>query len=194
MKKRVFIIHGWDGYPEEGWFPWLKKELEQRSFEVFVPAMPNSGEPKIKEWIPFLVEIVGEIDENTYFVGHSIGCQAVLRYIETLPGNVKIKGIVLVAPWMKLDNQTIEEEGEDVKRIAKLWTETPINFNKVKINTNKSVVIFSDKDKYVPLKENRKIFETELNAKIIIEHNKGHFSGSDGVIELPSVLNSILSF
>lgn len=24
--KRVFITHGWDGYPEEGWFPWLKKE------------------------------------------------------------------------------------------------------------------------------------------------------------------------
>ena len=20
MNKRVFIIHGWDGYPEEGWF------------------------------------------------------------------------------------------------------------------------------------------------------------------------------
>jgi hypothetical protein len=27
--KRVFIIHGWEGYPEEGWFPWLKKELEK---------------------------------------------------------------------------------------------------------------------------------------------------------------------
>jgi predicted alpha/beta hydrolase family esterase len=28
MTERVFIIHGWEGYPEEGWFPWLKKELE----------------------------------------------------------------------------------------------------------------------------------------------------------------------
>ena len=28
--KKVFIIHGWEGYPEEGWFPWLKKELESR--------------------------------------------------------------------------------------------------------------------------------------------------------------------
>ena len=26
--RRVFIIHGWGGYPEEGWFPWLKKELK----------------------------------------------------------------------------------------------------------------------------------------------------------------------
>jgi esterase/lipase len=35
--KKVFIIHGWDGYPEEGWFPWLKKELEKKGFSVFVP-------------------------------------------------------------------------------------------------------------------------------------------------------------
>lgn len=35
--KRIFIAHGWDGCPEEGWFPWLKKELEIREFEVFVP-------------------------------------------------------------------------------------------------------------------------------------------------------------
>ena len=34
MNKRVFIAHGWDGYPEEGWFPWLKKELETKGFEV----------------------------------------------------------------------------------------------------------------------------------------------------------------
>lgn len=194
MKKRVFIIHGWGGYPEEGWFPWIKKELEQKGFEVFVPAMPNPAEPKIETWIPFLSQLVGKSDSQTYFIGHSIGCQAVLRYIETLPENIKIKGIVLVAPWMKLDNQTIEEEGEDVKRVSEPWTETPINFNKLKNNINKPIVIFSDNDKYVPLEENKKIFGTELGAKIIIEHNKGHFSGSDNVTELPSVLDSILSF
>jgi len=26
--KTVYIIHSWEEYPEEGWFPWLKKELE----------------------------------------------------------------------------------------------------------------------------------------------------------------------
>ena len=39
--KRVFIIHGWGGYPEEGWLPWLKKELEKNGFKVFVPAIKN---------------------------------------------------------------------------------------------------------------------------------------------------------
>ena len=43
--KRAFIIHGWDGYPEEGWFPWLKAELEQRGFTVEIPSMPHPAEP-----------------------------------------------------------------------------------------------------------------------------------------------------
>lgn len=45
--KRVFIIHGWEGYPEEGWFPWLKKELEEKSFAVQVLVMPDTDKPQI---------------------------------------------------------------------------------------------------------------------------------------------------
>ncbi|MDP3875283.1 MAG: alpha/beta hydrolase, partial [bacterium] len=66
--KRVFIVHGWDGHPEEGWFPWLKEELEKKGFEVSVPVMPNPAEPKIETWIPFLSQLVGTPDVNTFFV------------------------------------------------------------------------------------------------------------------------------
>jgi len=38
MKKAV-LIHGWEGYPEEGWRPWLKEKLEANGFQVFVPAL-----------------------------------------------------------------------------------------------------------------------------------------------------------
>lgn len=58
--KRVFIIHGWDGYPEEAWFPWLKSQLEQAGFTVEVPAMPQPDEPTIEAWVPKLAEVVGE--------------------------------------------------------------------------------------------------------------------------------------
>lgn len=70
--KRVFIVHGWAGFPEEGFFPWLKSELIKRGFSVFVPVMPNALAPKIEEWIPFLSEQVGKPDSETYFVGHRI--------------------------------------------------------------------------------------------------------------------------
>ena len=41
MNRRGFLIHGWEGYPEEGWRPWLKNELEKRGFTVSVPASPT---------------------------------------------------------------------------------------------------------------------------------------------------------
>jgi hypothetical protein len=187
MKKRVFIIHGWDGYPEEGWFPWLKKELEKNGYQVQIPAMPNPSEPKIESWVPHLAEIIGEVNENTFFVGHSIGCQTILRYLENLPADQKIGGAVLVAAWFKLVNLGANEE----KRIAKPWLETPINTEKIKQHTDKFVAIFSDNDGWVSM-DNKEVFEKRLNAKTIIEHQKGHFSGSDNINELPSALESAL--
>ena len=31
MKKRVFIIHGWGGKPDEHWLPWLEEELAKKA-------------------------------------------------------------------------------------------------------------------------------------------------------------------
>lgn len=191
--KRFFIIHRWSGSPEEDWYPWLKKELEQKGFEVFVPAMPNTDEPKIEEWIPFLANLVGEADENTYFVGHSIGCQTILRYLERL-NDKKIGGAVFVAGWFNLSEFTFKEEPseeEESRNIAKPWLETPIDFEKLKKTTNNFVAIFSDSDPYVPI-EDKDIFEKKLGAKIIIEHDKGHFRDADGITKLPIVLESLL--
>lgn len=186
--KRVFIIHGWDGYPEEGWFPWLKEELEKRGFEVIVPAMPEPEEPKIEIWVPFLTKLIGTPDQNTFFVGHSIGCQAIIRYLETLPENTKIGGAVFVAGWYDLRNLETKKE----ERIAGPWVNTPRNDEKInKIMNGEVVAIFSDNDLWV-IHENQNSWRKKVGAEIIVEHNKGHFSGSDGIKELPSLLDAVL--
>lgn len=186
--KRVFIIHGWDGYPEEGWFPWLKEELEKRGFEVIVPTMPEPEEPKIEIWVPFLTKLIGTPDQNTFFVGHSIGCQAIIRYLETLPENTKIGGAVFVAGWYDLRNLETKKE----ERIAGPWVNTPRNDEKInKIMNGEVVAIFSDNDLWV-IHENQNSWRKKVGAEIIVEHNKGHFSGSDGIKELPSLLDAVL--
>lgn len=189
MKKKVFIVHGWDGYPDEGWFPWLKKELEQKGFQAQVPAMPEPAEPKIEDWVSYLAKIVGDVDKNTFFVGHSIGCQTILRYLESLPADKKVGGVVFVAGWFTLMNLKTDEE----KEIAQPWLETPIDFEKIKQHTKKFFVLFSDNDEVVP-KNNKELFEQNLGAKTAVEHNKGHFSGADEVKELPIVLDKLLQF
>lgn len=187
--KKVVIVHGWGGSSQKEWFPWIKRELEGRDCEVFIPDMPDTDEPKIDEWVGYLADLAKEPDENAYFVGHSVGCQTILRYLEALAGR-KIGGVILVAPWFNFLNLGEAEDEE----IAKPWLETPINFEKVKKATDKIMAIFSDNDPYVPIEENRKILEGKLNAKIIIDRNMGHFNEEYGIAEIPSLLKVFESF
>ncbi|MFC1612242.1 RBBP9/YdeN family alpha/beta hydrolase [Patescibacteria group bacterium] len=187
--KRVFIIHGWDGHPEEGWFPWLKKELENKGLEVHVPQLPDPEIPKIESWVSKVKEVVGSIDEETYFVGHSMGCQTIARYLESLEEGQEIGGVIFVAGFFK---RLTNLEDEEVKEIAKPWLTTPVNFEKIKSHIGKSVAIFSDDDPYVPL-DNQDDFRDKLNSRIIIETGQKHFSGSTGTTELPIVLKELLN-
>ncbi len=187
--KRVFIIHGWEGYPEENWFPWLKHELENRGFEAHVPQMPDADSPRIKKWIPAITEVVKTPDENTYFVGHSMGCQAIARYLETLSEGISVGGIVFVAGFFK--RLTGLREEPDFEEVEKDWMKTPLDLAKVKSHFDRSVAIFSDDDPYVPL-DNQDDFRNKLGSKIIVQHKMKHFSSNWGTTELLVVLEELL--
>jgi len=180
--KRAFIIHRWDGTPQSDWYPWLKAELEKQGFTVTVPAMPHTEAPSLKEWVPFLADVVGEIDEQTYFIGHSVGCQTVMRYLESLPSSAKTGNVAFVAGWFHLVNLADKES----EAIARPWIETPIDFEKVKYRPNNFYALFSDNDEWVPLTEEQ-LFKQRLNAQTQILHGKGHFTGDDGVQQIPEL-------
>lgn len=184
--KKVFIIHGWGGSPKNDLFLWMKKEMESKGFKVEIPSMPNTNEPKIKEWVEHLKKIVKNPDKDTYFIGHSIGCQTILRYLESLDKDIKIGGCIFVAGWFNLIHKSIENDLE----IARPWIETPMDFRKICSHTDKFLAIFSDNDYFVPLTD-AKLFKEKLKAKVIIEHNKGHFNTEDGVKEIKIVVDEL---
>lgn len=174
--KTAVIIHGWGGNPELGWFVWLAEELKKKGYRVIKPKMPNPEEPEIGAWLKKISSLVKTADNETIFIGHSIGCQAVLRFLEK-SNFKKVGGVVLVAGWMNLKEFAYTEDPEsekEMRRIAKPWITKKINFKKIKTKTDNVVCIFSDNDPFVDL-NNSKMFRKELGAKIIIEHNKGHF-------------------
>jgi len=181
---RVVMVHGWEGNPKNCWFPWLRDKLEEKGFEIVIPAMPDSEHPIIDVWVDYLKGIVGDVDKDTYFVGHSVGAQAILRFLEK---SERVGGMVFVSGWFTLKEESYE--GEEDRAIAKAWLETPIDFEKLK--RNKIVAIFSDNDEFVPVSDS-KLFEERLNAKIIIEHNRGHFDDEANIKELPIVLDELL--
>jgi hypothetical protein len=187
MTKRVIIIHGWGGSSKEPLLQWLKTELEDRGLEVILPGMPDTENPIIENWVKKLEEIIEDPDRDTILVGHSIGCQTILRYLEKLHPAKRIGGVVFIAPWFTLSNLNDEEQ-----KIAKPWLDIPIREKDV-VKHARIIAIFSDNDPLVP-RENTEFFERRFpKAKIITEHQKGHFTERDGVGSLPSALEAILT-
>jgi len=187
--KRVVIVHGWGGSIYHGWYRWLKAQLESKGYHVALPKLPNPNYPRLETWIPALAESVGTPDESTYFVGHSLGCQTIARYLETLPKGVKVGGAIFVAGFF--DSLFRENYNKEDMATSDLWINTPIDLRKIKSHLNKSIALFSEDDPDVPI-GNKDRFANELGSEVVILNGYGHFTGSDGFNKLPIVLANFL--
>ena len=183
--KKVYLIHRWGGDSESDWYGWTKKELEKKGIPVGVFDMPNTDNPKIEKWVKYLEENIKDVDEQTYFIGHSVGCQTILRYLEKLHKHKRIAGCVFVAPWFELINLEPEE-----MKIAHPWINTQIDFSRILDHCNNFLAIFSKNDPYVHLDEIEK-FKKNLGAKIIIKEKQGHFTEEDKIKKIPEILEFI---
>ena len=179
---KIYLIHGWGGSPtSEGWFGWLIDKCRNREIELIIPEMPNTNYPKIEEWVGKLKKIVDiKTDDDIYLMGHSIGCQAIMRYLEQLSGNKKVK-LIFIAGWFNLIDSCLINEKE--REIAKPWLSIPINIKKVKKHVEKIIAIFSTNDDCVPISD-AELFKKRLNAKLIIRENEGHFNETKKIKEI----------
>lgn len=183
--KKVYIIHRWSGSPESDWYPWLAEEIEKTGANVTRLATPHPDEPTIEDSVQMMKDAVESPDANTYFVGHSIGCQTILRYMETFDSPVG--GAVLVAPWLHLQGL----EGDEEKEIAKPWLESPIDFEKVRANVPRVAAIFSSNDMYVP-QSDVALFKERLGAEVLMLENAGHITDGSGFTQLPEARDALL--
>jgi uncharacterized protein len=184
MKNRVILIHGWGGTPGENWLPWLRNELEKLNITVKAPQLPLSEHPRKDSWLPAISREVGELDENTYFVGHSLAASLIVRYLEQYPKESKCGGIVFVAGF--LQSVTNPRNIPELAKITEEWIRPPVDFDRVRARIQESVAIFSTNDYYVPL-ENMEYFSEKIGSKTILLENMGHF----GQKKLPIALTSL---
>lgn len=183
--KRIILIHAWGETPQSCWYPWLKQQLEARGVEVIIPAMPNTDQPQIEAWVAKLKEIAPVPDKDTMFIGHSIGCQTILRYFEQLPDDLHVGDVLFVAPWTHL-----KDLGTDSQQIAKPWLTTPFDWQKAKAHAASFTAFFSDDDEWVPLSEEQ-VFQDNLGATTKLFPKAGHF---DQQTEFPEVFTILSSF
>lgn len=180
--KKVYIIHGWGGTPEEPLLVWLGTKLQEKGCEVVTPAMPNKDEPDVFEWTEALKKVVGSVDENTCFVGHSIGAQTIMRMLADLPDDTRMGGALFIAGWFEVVGLLPEEE-----EIVRPWIKTTFDLEKVK-SRGRVTVVLSDNDPFVPLAVTKEKFEKDLGARVVVERGKGHFTEESNIREDEVVL------
>jgi predicted alpha/beta hydrolase family esterase len=195
MRERAFIIHGYLGYPAEAWLPWLKAMLEKRGYQVWLPAMPHPDRPSIPEWADFIGKLVDKPDAKTVMIAHSLGCEAVLHYLETLGKRAKSVGKTVLVASRFPTGMTPEEAEKKIEgdEILKPWLIARVDPKWVRMAAGKCTVILSDNDPYIPIDEAKGSFQGNFPTEIVIEHGNGHFNEDDNITELPSALNAVVS-
>ncbi len=167
------------------WYPWLKKELEARGYAVVVPSMPNPDIPEITPWVQTLKSTIADNPaKEVLLVGHSIGCQTILRYLAE--AYVPVGAAMFVAGWVELTGLDDTE-----KVIARSWLETPINKQAVRFHLQRSTAFFASNDPLVPLSPNSEFFRDQVGSAIVVLDGYAHFDEAAGTTSIPELLQYI---
>lgn len=185
--RRLCIVPRWAGHPESDFYPWLQRTLAERSpapfDEVRALAMPEPSLPTIDGWVGRLSTELGndaETAAETVLLGHSVGCQAVVRYLAALKPGVKVRGVLLVAGWLSID-----KPWDSIRP----WLEPLPDLARAREAAGELVVLLSDNDPFTAdYRENQRVWEEGANARVIVAAGAKHFNAA----EEPAVLATLL--
>jgi len=180
--KTAFIIHGTGGNPEENWFPWMKKKLEELWYMVFVPQFPTPEWQSLESWTEVFKELKKYINTETIFIAHSSGPAFVLSILEKI--NIKIEKCFFVSGFLELLqipefyilNETITSRQFDWEAIYK--------------NCNYFYMCHGSDDPYVWI-ESVEIMSEKLWIKVDMIEWWGHLNEETGYTKFQYLLDKI---
>ena len=175
-KLKFVLLHGFTGKADGVFFPWLKRELEKRGYEVNVPQLPNADSPNIIEQAEYVLKNC-KFDEDTVLLGHSLGSVVALKVLEKLNRPIKklitVGGFALPSPKDRSYNKTID------------WK---FDFGKIKSNVKEIKILKAKNDSSV-YGERADSIKNNLGGDVVeFIANKDHVCGK----EEPEVLNACL--
>ena len=176
MAPRIIVAHGYNAAPNRHWFPWLVEQFDPGL--VTVPELPNPTAPELEAWVDTLSTAIGEVDEETILIGHSLGSVTTLRVLERMPRPWRLRGLLLVAGFVSA-----------LPNLPKLneFTEPPINLPELARNIVHRSVFGSDNDTTVA-----PVYTAELahglDAPLTIIPGGGHFVDRLGCRSIPELL------
>ena len=189
--ERVVILHGYGATPADHWFPWLTRAVPGAE----AVELPRPQSPEAASWILTATDAIGPLSRKTAVVTHSLGGLAALRAIQRLVKrggafcDAQLGALVAVAPFAC----ELPLAGDDdvdrfiLSQLPNFLSKNPFPNPRV---FGRATVIRSDDDPFVPAGSSEE-FAARIGAKTLTVHGAGHFLASDGVTELPEVLEAL---
>jgi leucyl-tRNA synthetase len=179
-RPKVIIIHGFEGNPDIGWKPWLKRTLEGFGYEVLSPELPNAAHPDFDETMDFLERQTDDFGPDDVVIGHSLGGHFALKLCE----RKKIGKAVLVAPTiggfpMPYDDWQKNDPESDFESCRRVLEGHPVDFSVVQASEKRAV--FGESDRGIPITHADLLDDSWEVTRI---PNVGHMSNEVSVSEI----------
>lgn len=179
--KTVFIFHGTGGNPQGNWFPWLKKELEQKKLHIIVPKFPTPEGQSLEAWLKVLSQYKEFINEETIFIGHSLGGMFLLKVLERLEKPVSAAFFVSAPIGVK-----------PIKYYDSDYAFTHFKFDWASIinKAGRFTVYHSDNDPYVSLGNGEELAK-KLGVALTFIPKAGHLNAESGWVKFDKLYQDI---
>lgn len=182
MIERVVVMPRWSGTPESDWYPWLRAALGEWGGALDVLTLPDKDAPRIEAC---LAAIEAAVDEatlgSTLLVGHSVGCQVMVRWLARRSG-ARAAGLLAVAGWWSVDAPWPS---------IVPWIESPVDTERARAAVERVVVLLSDDDPFTAdHAANARAWVARMGAEVRAVPGAKHFNGS---VE-PAVLDGLAAF
>ena len=186
----IVIVHAYGGLPKKFWYPALCKHFDADA-TVVVPYMPGGTAPVVGEWLSHLQTTVQKATTqegaNLYLVGHSLGCNAILRMLAAEPEAAatlrSLRGVLCVAGWLSIDEPWLEMEP---------WCHPRPDLAAVRRTLEslgaRLTLLVSDNDRFTQDHEsNRHEWRCGLGARTVLCPGRAHWGGR----KQPAVLGEL---
>lgn len=187
-KYRVFIVPRRGATAQNDWYSWLAEQVRREAAHaverVAALEMPNPQRPVPGQWVGKISRALGTVPPylaRSILVGHSVGCQALLRYLAALPRHRQVHGVLCVAGWWQL---TSPWPG------ARVWLDHTFLAPHLRHCTRYLTCLISDNDPYTPdWQHNKLAWEQRLQARVEVVPGAAHFTYP----REPAVLQALLT-
>lgn len=181
MANNYLIIHGSFGSPFVNWFPWLRKEIEDKNLVVYTPDFPTGvGYQNYTNWEKVLEAYVnaGLINEDTVIYAHSIAPIFISHFL--VSHKMKVKRLIFVCGFNNYLG--INEEYDNVNK--SMYFD---NLKDVKQYSEEIICFYSKNDPYVKYEVEKEFADTIATKQIIIDDG-GHLNAESGYTEFKQLL------